>query len=137
MRAITADQEIDQKSKAARKYQLILMLVIVAILFAMQKSEHAYAAAYGGLVSLFLTWTISWSMRKANEIAKTDPKRGMGVLYLSAVIRFFLFLGLFALGIGLLKLAPLAVVATAIVIWMTGVIVPQFAQVKRQKRTES
>lgn len=137
MRAITADQEIDQKSKAARKYQLLLTLGIVIILFALQKPQHAYAAAYGGFVSLFLTWTIGWSMRKANEIAKTDPKRGMGVLYLSAVIRFFLFLGLFALGIGLLKLTPLAVVATAIVVWMTGVLVPQFAQVKRQKRTEN
>lgn len=136
MRAITADQEIDQKSKAARKYQLILTLLIVAILFALQKPQHAYGAAYGGFVSLFLTWTIGWSMRKANEVAKTDPKRGMGILYLSAVIRFFLFLGLFAFGIGLLKLAPLAVVATAIVVWMTGVLVPQFTQVKRTKRTE-
>lgn len=136
MRAITADQEIDQKSKAARKYQLILTLIIVAILFALQKYGHAYAAAYGGLVSLFLTWTIGWSMRKANEIAKTDPKRGMAVLYMGAVLRFFLFLGLFAIGIGLLKLTPLAVVATAIVVWMTGVLVPQFTQVKRQKRTD-
>ncbi|HID00331.1 MAG TPA: ATP synthase subunit I [Piscirickettsiaceae bacterium] len=58
---------------------------------------------------------LSVGFRLANERAKEDPKAGMTVLYISAVIRFILLAVFFALGMALVGLAPMPMVLTFVV----------------------
>lgn len=72
---------------------------------------HGLSAVYGGLVGFLLTLLLSRSVRRAAVVAETDPKRGMIVLYVGAVLRFVFFLAAFAIGLGFLDLHPLATAA--------------------------
>ena len=128
---ITTDQEISQRSSAAVRFQIIVAAIIIAIFLFSQGQSAAGAALVGALFSIFLTWTVSWSVRKANEIAKIDPNRGMGVIYISAALRFFLLLVFFAVAIGVAKLSGVPILSAAILVWITGAIVPNFTQIKR------
>jgi len=58
----------------------------------------------------------------AIAVAKNDPKTAMGILYVSAVLRFVLVLALFAVGIGWLGFNPIPLVVAAIATWLTGII---------------
>lgn len=117
------DQTIDQQSRKGRLWQFVV-IAIIASLFALRKPELGIAAVYGGLVSVFIAWTLSWAAIKATEVSKQDPKKGIAIMYISAVVRFFMVLVLFAVGIGLLGLNPIPLVATAVVVWVVGLVVP-------------
>ena len=52
-----------------------------------------------------------WGIQRANAAAKADPGKSMRILYVGAVQRFVLVLGLIALGIALFKLEPVAMIA--------------------------
>lgn len=117
----TSEQALAQKIAKGRKYQLIVVLVI-AVLFGIRDINHAYAAIYGGVLSIVVSLTLSFAVLKATNIAKDDPKTAMGVLYVSAVIRFILVLALFAIGIGVLDFNPIPLVVAAIATWLTGII---------------
>ncbi len=123
----SSQSDIAHYVRKARLWQLIA-IVSVAALFALRKPEHGLAALYGGLVSLFVAWTLSWAALKAEEISRRDPKKGIMVLFGSAAIRFFLIIGLFAIGIGGLGLNPIPVVGTAIVVWLVGVLAPHLGK---------
>jgi ATP synthase protein I len=117
------DEKIAQKTRQARIIQLVV-IGLVAALFYLREPKDAYAALYGGFVSLFLIWSLTWTMEKATEISKTDAKKGILIAYVSAVIRFILILVFFGVGIGSLGLNPLPLVVTAILVWLIGVIAP-------------
>ena len=122
-------QEIADKARKSIKYQIIVT-VLVALAFALgfQNITHAIAALYGGAVSLILSWTLGWALMKASQIAKTDPKKGIMVVYISAVIRFVLIIGFFAIGIGALGLNPIPLVTAAILAWLAGVVIPHIGK---------
>ena len=115
------EQELAQKIAKGRKYQLIVLLVIV-VLFGIRDIDHAFAAIYGGVLSVVVSLTLSIAVVKATAIAKDDPKTAMGILYVSAVIRFILVLVLFAVGIGSFGFNPIPLVVAAIATWLTGII---------------
>jgi ATP synthase protein I len=69
------------------------------------------AVIYGGLVSMVLAWLHKRGVRKAEQRAIHDPKGSMLVLYVGAVVRFLLLIGLLGLGMGLLKLPALPLFA--------------------------
>ena len=94
------------------KIQGILGLVMV-IIFATQGA--VWAAVYGLFIGLFNAVLLGITFKKANEKSAENPKSGILVLYLSAVIRFILLAVLFILGLQLFKLDPLAVVLTFVV----------------------
>ena len=66
----------------------------------------AFAVVYGGLVSVALAWLHKRGVRKAEEKALHDPKAGMLILYVGAVLRFLLLIALLGVGFGLLKFSP-------------------------------
>ena len=115
------EQQLSQKITKGRKAQLLILLVIV-ILFGIRDINHAGAAIYGGVLSLVVSLTLSFAVLKATEVSKHDPKTAMGILYVSAVIRFILVLVLFAIGIGWLGFNPIPLVVAAIATWLTGII---------------
>lgn len=69
------------------------------------------AVVYGGLVSMLLVWLHKRGVRKAEQRAISDPKGSMLVLYVGAVVRFLLLIGLLGIGMGLLKLPALPLFA--------------------------
>ena len=109
------------KAKKSLKYQIIIIAVI-AILFALRNPMHGAAALYGGFVSLFVSWALGLSVIKATQLAKDDPKTAMGILYGSAVLRFILVLVLFGVGMGMLSFNPIPLVITAVAAWIAGVV---------------
>ena len=66
----------------------------------------ALAVVYGGAVSITLAWLHKRGVRKAEERALRDPKAGMLILYVGAVLRFLLLIALLGVGFGLLKFSP-------------------------------
>ena len=66
----------------------------------------ALAVVYGGAVSMALAWMHKRGVSKAQERAITDPKAGMLILYVGAVLRFILLIALLGVGLGLLKFEP-------------------------------
>ena len=117
----TTEADLAKKIAKGRKYQLIV-LFIIAVLFGIRDINHAYAAIYGGVLSIVVSLTLSIAVVKATTKAKDDPKTAMGILYVSAVIRFILVLVLFALGIGAFGFNPIPLVVAAIATWLTGII---------------
>ena len=71
----------------------------------------ALSAFFGGLTSLSILMLLRRGVRRASDLALTDQKKSMVILYLGAVQRFILVIALFALGLGLIKLVPLAMFA--------------------------
>ncbi|MDG6778712.1 ATP synthase subunit I [Thiomicrorhabdus sp. zzn3] len=87
----------------------IVAIVVFAVL------GQGPSAAYGFFVGIMNVLMLSLTFKKADSTAKEDPKRGILVLYLSAVIRFVLLAVLFVLGLALFKFEPMAVVLTFVV----------------------
>jgi ATP synthase protein I len=105
-----AIRQVQANAKKVVLLQLILATVIAAVFAIAENGWSALSALYGGLASLAVSWMLRRGVLKANEIARDDPKRGMTVLYIGAVQRFVLVVALLGLGLGLLKLTPLATV---------------------------
>lgn len=84
--------------------------IIAVIGFATQ--GLAWAAAYGFFVGIMNVIMLSTTFKKANDKAAEDPKVGILVLYMSAVVRFVLLAVLFVLGLALFKFEPMPVVLT-------------------------
>lgn len=94
------------------KIQGLLGLIAVAI-FATQGQWDS--AVYGLLVGLVNVLMLALTFSQANAKAAEDPKTGILVLYMSAVIRFVLLAVLFVLGLALFKFEPMPVVLTFVV----------------------
>lgn len=60
------------------------------------------------LTSIGITLLLSHGVKRAEYNALQDPKKSMGILYLGAVQRFVAVAACFIVGIGIIKLEPLA-----------------------------
>lgn len=69
---------------------------------------HGLSALAGGGVSISLLLLLRRGVKRAGEMAQHDQKKGMIILYMGAAQRFLLILVLFALGLGVAGLDPLA-----------------------------
>ena len=114
--------DLAEKARRVVIIQLLTTLVVAAVFFVLalsQSSEQAQSteqaiwaalsASYGGLTSVVLALLSIRGFKRANEIALSEPKKSMTILYVSAVQRFVAVLGLLGIGLGLFKLEPLAV----------------------------
>jgi len=84
-------------------------LIAIAI-FATQGT--AAAAAYGFFIGIMNVLMLSTTFNKANNKAAEDPKGGILILYMSAVIRFILLAVLFVLGLQVFGFEAMPVVLT-------------------------
>ena len=82
---------------------------LIAVLFIVQGPWAAISAIYGGLVSVASTYLLRWGVARATELAKKDPRQSMLTLYAGAVQRFIGVIVLFALGMAVIELLPLAI----------------------------
>ena len=100
------------------KIQGVLGLVMV---FIFTTQGLLWASAYGLFIGVVNVVLLGMTFKKANDKSAENPKAGILVLYLSAVLRFILLAVLFILGLQLLKLDPLAVVLTFVVMQVAQV----------------
>lgn len=102
-----AEPELAAKARGVISTQLIIS-VIVAAVFLTKGTWESVAALYGGLASICITIFLLWGIKRATEAAKENPGKSMRILYVGAVQRFLLVLGLLAMGLALFKLDPIA-----------------------------
>jgi ATP synthase protein I len=98
--------------KAIFSLQAGLVLIGVGVTFFLAGQAGGVAAAYGGLVALANTWMLGRRVQRADHAVADNAQYGMITLYISAVARFVFILVALAVGMGVLKLAPLPLVAT-------------------------
>lgn len=96
----------------ARTVAIVTLLTLVAAaavaLQVFRGGTAAYAALFGGAVALTNLLLLDWRARRANRAGAMTARQSLQVLYLSALERFVTVALLFALGIGILGLDPLA-----------------------------
>ena len=103
----TANSQLAAKARSVASVQLISS-VVVAGLFLMLGAWDSLSALYGGFASALTALFLSRGVKRAEEAVLRDPKRSLQILYFGAVQRFLLVAGLLALGLAVLKLAPIA-----------------------------
>lgn len=68
------------------------------------------AALYGGLVTVSGTLLMAWRIRRAGEMGQRSKHQGYVEVYTGAVQKFILTLVLLGVGMGVIKLHPLAII---------------------------
>ena len=98
--------------------QLLVTAVVAAVFFSAElfangtvnnAGWNALSALYGGLNSVLLALISIRGFKRANEFALSDPKKSLMILYIGAVVRFAAVIVVLGIGLGLLKLEPIAV----------------------------
>lgn len=128
------NNEFDIASRARKiiGFQLATASVVAVIFMIGQGLLEGRSAFYGGLVGAALTLLLSRGVKRAEQVAAENPRRGMTILYIGAAQRFFLALAAFAIGLSLLQLAPLPVFAGFAAVQFSYVINARgMAQVKK------
>lgn len=106
----TAAREVTDRAQRLIVIQALTSGVVAAG-FLVAGMWDACSALYGGMISIVLAWLLSRRIRRASEATLSDPRRGMMILYVGAVQRFVLVAALLALGLAVIKLAPLPLLA--------------------------
>lgn len=101
--------DISGRTRRVIYAQLVVGVVLGTGMFFVFGSERGLGAEFGVLVGILLTLLLSRSVKRAADVAATDPKRGMTMLYIGAVQRFFFVLAAFAVGLAVFRLDPLSV----------------------------
>lgn len=87
----------------------ILATTLVAMLYLYKSGWEAVSAFYGGFISVVAALVLSWGVYRAGRAALRNPSKSLAILYVGAVQRFLLIIGLLALGLAIFKLNPIAV----------------------------
>ena len=109
----------DRLAHTARRVILIqlALVVLAAVIFSLEKGTNfALALLFGGGVTIAGTLLSAWRLKVATQaVENSAPAVNAVELYKAMFFKLALFIGLFALGLGVLKLAPLAVIMGFIV----------------------
>jgi F0F1-type ATP synthase assembly protein I len=86
--------------------QTIVTLAVAGGFFAYTRLGMAVAALYGGAIGLVVSVLLAWRMDRASR-----PGAGVAGLFLGALERMVFVIAAFAVGLAVMKLAPLALIA--------------------------
>lgn len=104
-----------------KKVFLIQLVVGLSAVVVFAVLGELLSALYGWGIGLINLLALRQGFAIANREAAENPKSGMTVLYLSAVIRFILLAVFFALGLALLELKPGPMVLTFVAMQLASV----------------
>ena len=90
--------------------QATLVLVAVIATIFLSNVESIGAALFGGGVALANSVLLYRKLDSASSMAQDNPNAGIMTLYAGVIQRFVFVLGMFGVGMGLLKLNPVAVI---------------------------
>jgi len=91
--------------------QLALVAITSTVFFIVYGRFQAGSAGFGGIVAAINIGLLLWRRRRANTGRALSAGESLRVLYRSALERFLVIALLFALGLGVWRLDPLAVLA--------------------------
>lgn len=91
--------------------QLLFVTVATVIFFVIYGGFSAVSAGFGGTIALANSLLLGWRRSAADSGRALSGEASMRVLYRTAIERFVLVLVLFALGLGVLELDPVALLA--------------------------
>ena len=103
--------KVEQLAQRLLIAQIVLTSILALGWGIYSRYLDAIAVVYGGVVSIVLAWMHKRGVRKAEDVSLRDPKAGMLILFVSAVLRFILLIVLLGIGFGLMKLSPLPMLA--------------------------
>jgi len=101
--------------------QLLLIAITSAIFFMIYGGFQAGSAAFGGVIACLNRLLLEWRRVAADQGRALSAGQSLRLLYRTALERFVLAGSLFALGLGVWQLDPLALI--------TGFVVGQLALV--------
>ena len=93
-------------------YQFGIGLILTSLFWFKSGAWAATSALFGMASALIIAAVLGYGVIRANRIATEQPQRSMMIIYFGAAQRFVLVIALFMIGLGLLKLDPLAMAAT-------------------------
>lgn len=106
-------QAKDSLKEALRRtltVQAILTLIAAAIALFTKGDRFALAVVYGGAVTIVGSWLHAWRLLKIAATGEvTDPALVGAEVFKGAIFKMGAMIGLLALGMGVLRLNPLAV----------------------------
>jgi len=100
-------------------FQLVLIAVTSIVFFTLGDAMRAGSVWFGGAIASANLLLLEWRRRMADKGPALSAAASLRLLYRTALERFVLAAALFALGLGVLRLYPLAL--------LTGFIVGQVA----------
>ena len=90
--------------------QLVLVTLVAGGFFAITGWERAGSALFGGFIATCNLLLLEWRRHRTDSGPVLSASQSIRVLYRSALERMGLVVLLFALGIGVLRLEPLALI---------------------------
>lgn len=107
-----SSNQVVENTKRLMINQVLIGLVLSGFFWFKSGEWAAISALFGMFSALAIAAVLGYGVIRANKIATTNPQRSMIIIYFGAVQRFVLVLGLFIVGLAVLKLDPLAMAAT-------------------------
>ncbi len=104
----------DSFDKGVRRVVIsqVVLSIITALAFAVYSGWPAAAAAlYGGGIAVLSALWMGYRIRRAGGASKEDISSGAIMIYGGVALKFIFAIAAFAIGMGLLKLAPLLIIA--------------------------
>lgn len=101
--------------------QLLLVALVAGGFFAMSGWERAGSAFFGGLVAMANLLLLEWRRSRTDSGPALSASETLRVLYRTALERMGLVVLLFALGLGVFELEPLALL-TGFIAGQTGLV---------------
>lgn len=114
--------------------QLGFVLVTAALMFFQKGSGFALALIFGGLISLAGTWVHAWRVHLATEAAHEGLGIDSSELIKGSVLKFIIVIALFALGMAIIRLEPLAIVAGFVIAQMSFLFTRGYAARRKPAR---
>ena len=99
--------------------QLAFVLIAAIVSFLQKDSGFALALIFGGLISLAGTWIHAWRVHIGTEAANEGLGIDSSELVKGSVLKFITVVALFALGMAVIKLEPLAIVTGFVIAQMS------------------
>jgi len=105
-----ARDSLRQALRTTLTVQIILTLIAAVIALFIKGGHFSLAVVYGGAVTIVGTWLHAWRLLKiAVTDAGTDPTHVGAEVFKGSILKLTAIVVLLALGMGVLKLIPLAV----------------------------
>ena len=92
--------------------QFAILLIVAVVYLALNNINGFIAALYGGSITLSGTLLMAWRINRAGDIASQNTQQGSIEIYTGVMQKFLLTLLLMAVGMGYLKLDPVAILAS-------------------------
>jgi ATP synthase protein I len=114
--------------------QLGFVLVAAIVVYTQKGSGFALALIFGGLISLVGTWVHAWRVNIATEAANEGLGIDSSELVKGSVLKFIIVIGLFALGMDVIRLEPLAIVTGFVIAQMSFLFTRGYAARRKPAR---